>query len=517
MTLLGDSRVPGNKTGTFISINNSFSTPLYILEKPVVNIPSGRSFFLVYRSDGEAEVSLRFVSGKTVYFRIPFMAGTLMHYQFPVPRGEGISGFRIKSISGGGCSFKLTGCGLEKTGSGFSVRQIKGHQEVFLQEGMDRINASFYTFKPLSQAAEDRFHQVQISFSYSFSGKVSTLVSLDLTSGGKTVHHRVIIRPGGSHIYFYSDEEGIIPDSLRIFDAPSGFRLLKLDVKPFSRLVPVQYQPIPADLGVILGYKEASWRRNDFEIFSWSLFPDFLLLDFRDYALQSAFLKRLAFFLEKKGYAGRLFTNKELKNLHGWNAHDYRAEDLALFFNKAYETGFKLNPEEYLLADILIHNNILSKNGTRYTPVSGGFLAFTRESSPRLRYLFITHEGYHGVFFSSPRYRKAVQRVWDGLSDDEKAFWMEFLGWKGYNIKDPYLVVNEFQAYLMQQKIGKVNHYYKEYIIPKLNHYYPSKKKKMDKFLEKYPDHFILSAEAVQTAVSRIKGITAGELRCVVE
>ncbi len=517
VVLLGDKHVPENKTGTFISIKNSFSTPLYTLEHPIMNIPSGRSFFLTYRSGGEAEAELKFASGKTVYFRLPALTGVLVHYQFPVPPGEGISSFKINSTSGADRIFKLTGCGLEKTGSGFSIRQVKGKEEVFLQEGMDRINPSFYTFKSLAQAAADRFHQVQISFSYSFSGTVSSFITLELTGGGKTVQHRIIVRPGGSRIYFYSDEEGMVPDSLRISDAPSGFRLGKLEIKPFSRLVPMQYQPIPADLGVILGYKEASWRRNDFEIFSWSLFPDFLLLDFRDYALQAAFLKRMAFFLEKKGYAGRILTNEELKNLHGWNAHDYRAEDLALFFNTAAEKGFTLNPEEYLLADILVQNNILSKNGARFIPVSGGFLAFTKESSPRLRYLFITHEGYHGVFFSSPRYRQAVRKVWAGLSDDEKAFWMEFLGWKGYNIKDPYLVVNEFQAYLMQQKIENVNHYYKDYIIPKLNRHFPAKKEGMDRFLKNHPDHFILSAEAIQAAVSRIKGITAGELRCVVE
>ncbi len=494
-------------------------TPLYTLVKPVTVTSAGRSFFLVYRSGGSAEAELRFASGKSVYFRIPSMEGELLHYQFPVPRGKRIAAFRVTGTvgAGAGSGVTVTGCGLEETASGFHMRKTEGKRVVYLQEGMNRISPLYYTFTSLSRGAANRFHQAQIGFTYSYSGQVPSSLSLTLTGEGKVVHHRIIVRPGGSQLYFYSDEEGMIPEGLSVTDAPVGFHLTSLTVKPFSRYVPVSYKPIPADLGVILRYKEASWRRNDFELFSWTLFPDFLLIDFRSYALQSAFLKRLAFFLEKKGYAGRLLTNDELAPLHGWNAHDYRAEDLALFFNTAAASGFHLNPEEYLLSDILLANHVLKKIGTRFVPVSGGFLSFTQESSPRLRYLFITHEGYHGVFFSSPRYRQAVQTVWDGLSPVEQSFWREFLDWKGYNIQDPYLVVNEFQAYLMQQKLDRVNHYYKEYIIPKLDHFFPGRKGEMESFLAQYPDHFISSAEKIQAAVSRIKGITAGELRCVVE
>ncbi len=511
-------RIPRKDTGRFIHRGDSFSTPLYTLKRPVYSLSQGFSFFVVYRSSEEAEGELHFTSGKILYFTLPSALNTLIHFQVPVSMGTGIKGFRIKErVKGGTESFKLFQCGLEKTGFGFVSRKTDGRSEIVLRKGMKQLSPFSFSFGALSKAAYGRFNQVQIGFQYSFSGKVSKRVSLYLSSKGKTISHRLIVRPGGSWIYFYSDEEGMIPESLAFFNTPPSFHIVKLEIKPFSRFVPVSYKPIPADLGVILGYKKSSWRRNDFEIFSWTLFPDFLILDFRDYALQSAFLKRIAFFLEKRGYAGRLLTNEELKGLHGWNAHDYRAEDLARFFNKAEETKFSLNPEEYLLADILLKNGILVKNGGRYIPVSGGFLAFTQESSKRLRYLFITHEGYHGVFFSCPKYRQAVKNIWAALSEDEKAFWMEFLGWKGYNINDPYLVVNEFQAYLMQQNIQRVNHYYKEYIIPQLDRFFPGKKEKMDRFLKKYPDHFIKSARAVQAAVSHIKGITAGELRCVVQ
>ena len=53
------------------------------------------------------------------------------------------------------------------------------------------------------------------------------------------------------------------------------------------------------------------------------------------YEIQDAFFKRLAFFVEKAGHAGRIESLSALGGLHGYNAHDYRAEDLARFFDTA--------------------------------------------------------------------------------------------------------------------------------------------------------------------------------------
>lgn len=132
-----------------------------------------------------------------------------------------------------------------------------------------------------------------------------------------------------------------------------------------------------------------------------------------------------------------------------------------------------------------------------------------------MRYLFITHEGYHGVYFSTPGYRDAVADVWNDLSETEQNFWKTFLDWKRYNIKDEYLVVNEFQAYLMQQKVENIDGYYKDYIIPKMKSSLPAKAEELDLFLEEYPYHFVHSAEKVENALFNLCGLTSGELRCV--
>ena len=201
--------------------------------------------------------------------------------------------------------------------------------------------------------------------------------------------------------------------------------------------------------------------------------------------------------------------------MHGWNAHDYRAKDLAAFFTKAEEEDFILNPEENELKAILISNRIIKKAESAYDPVSGGILSYSMESSPRLRRLFITHEGYHGIFFSDPGFVAEVQSIWEDLDDSEKQFWYDFLAWKHYDIENPYLVVNEFMAYLMQQQLNDIESYYKDYIIPQYLIAFPDENERMNKFLLNYPNHFVDNAKKVEAAAYRLDSINAGELRCL--
>jgi len=275
--------------------------------------------------------------------------------------------------------------------------------------------------------------------------------------------------------------------------------------------------PISADMGTILRYEQQAWRRSDWELFSWNLFPSILVFDFRDYDIQAAFLKRLAFFVEKKGSAGKLLSNSVLDPLHGWNAHDYRAADLAAFYQKARAEKFPLNPEEELLRELLLERGIIKKAEGDFRPGEGGIISLARQSSSRLRYIFATHEGYHGLFFASLEYRQAVHRVWDALSDNEREFWKLFLDWKWYNTGDPYLLENEFQAYLMQQHHSYVDTYFKDYIIPRYLSLFPEYQQRADYFLEEYENHFSRSAHLIESAAQSLVGISAGDLVCLRE
>ena len=105
-------------------------------------------------------------------------------------------------------------------------------------------------------------------------------------------------------------------------------------------------KPVRTDPGLILNYSPKYWRTLDYEIFEWDRYPGIIFFDTRNYDVQDNFFRRMAYFVEKAGYKGRLLTNGELKGKHGYNAHDYSSQSMANFFNKATELGFELNDEE---------------------------------------------------------------------------------------------------------------------------------------------------------------------------
>jgi hypothetical protein len=429
-----------------------------------------------------------------------------------------INSFRVRSTGNkDNNNFRILSSGIEESIYGLSILNVNGSSETVIKQGLEISDSNTYFFKELSQEADKRFSQVKISIDYEYldEGKEAGKYELVLFSDNHKKSFGLNPRRGGADIHFYSNSLGFIPTGFRSENTDSGIIIKKIDISPFSTMVPGDYSPVTADIGTMLSYSKSAWRRSDFEIFSWNLFPDILILDFRDYAIQSASLKRLSFFVEKAGFAGKLLNNETLSSLHGWNAHDYRAEDLAAFFSKAEDDNFNLNPEEYQIKDILLSNKIILKTENGYDHFSGGLLSYSMESSPRLRRLFLNHEGYHGIFFSDLEFAAEVQIIWDNLEDPEKQFWYDFLAWKRYEIDNPYLVVNEFMAYLMQQSIENIESYYKDYIISKYIIALPEEEEKMNEFLVNYPNHFLENAKKVEEAAYRLDTITAGELRCL--
>ncbi len=274
------------------------------------------------------------------------------------------------------------------------------------------------------------------------------------------------------------------------------------------------YSAIKADFNSMLDYSIEKWRTANYELFSWSVFPEFLLIDTIDYRFQNAMFKRLAFFVEKPGAAGKLLTDSEMEKLHGWNAHDYRAEDLCRFFNLAEETGFNLSEEEEILKMLLLENKIIrnDQGGKEYLPSGGGILSISRESNPFLRKVFISHEGYHGVFFSSKEFREKCGLIWNKTPEDVKTFWKFFLAHKHYDISNSYLVINEFMAYNLQQTPDKGRDYFFEYIIPALYDNYPSRKDFLDNINENYREEFYEISTDIAAALYETTGLPPGKL-----
>ncbi len=87
-------------------------------------------------------------------------------------------------------------------------------------------------------------------------------------------------------------------------------------VLPFLALVgasqPGIASPATVPLRTVLGSSPARWEDPSYGLFRWDRFPSILVMDTRDFAFQDRMFSRLAFFLEKRGFRGRLLSDAEL-------------------------------------------------------------------------------------------------------------------------------------------------------------------------------------------------------------
>jgi len=350
-------------------------------------------------------------------------------------------------------------------------------------------------------------------------GPRRALIRLRLLSGSQAVSFVHTALQGRQSLYLYHGMVPFVPDRLEIEALGGGavrlqsFEIARLPESAQAEGAPSDPPPppLPADPGGVLLYDPAAWRSPLYELFAWSRFADILIMDTASYSMQSRFFKRLAFFVEKDGYRGDLVSNEEFAALHGFNAHDYRAEDLARFFQAAREQLFDLNPEEELLKRILLDNGIIRDEGV-ITPGRGGILSISRSSSPLLRRHLLSHECCHGLFFSLPEFREASFAAWERLSETEKRFWRLFFRWVGYDTSDPYLTVNEYQAYLFQQPRYGVRYYFAVLTASRLIAAYPDQASWLREFLGEDPESFTRSFDELEPSLLRIAGLEGGRV-----
>jgi hypothetical protein len=219
-------------------------------------------------------------------------------------------------------------------------------------------------------------------------------------------------------------------------------------------------EPAAASLDSILSRADAVQGAGPFEFYRWDRFPTIIVFIVTELATQDRMFSRLAFFLEKRGFRGRLLSNEALAGRRGWNAHDYGCEGLASFFDVAAERGFRLNPEELLVEQIALREALLRERQGRILPGEGGIISICRSSPAIERRILLAHESYHGLFFASEEYRDFCFGLWDSAPETMRRFWSALLDALGYDSADRYLAVNECQAYLMQQPLHHVEAYF---------------------------------------------------------
>ena len=273
---------------------------------------------------------------------------------------------------------------------------------------------------------------------------------------------------GESDSELLSDEE-VEPELLTATDMPQD-RDEPLDMAAMVCGVTIEYatpslmSPITADPGVILDWPQTQWRQPSYELFAWEQFPSVLIFHFADYPVQDSYFKRLSFFAEKKGFAGKLLPDNMLTSLHGFNAHDYRAETLAAFFQKAEAEHFSLSKAELHLRKILFHHGLIVRTETGIEAGTGAIVSISRQASPELRYRFMTHECLHGIYFMEERFRNTVTETFRQTDPRAVLFlrrYFEVDQSLQYNTDDEYLMQNEFMAYILQQDSGFIQEYYK--------------------------------------------------------
>jgi len=531
--LLADKKLPVGTEGSFLQSKTGLPrTALFTLKKAQPVTDANRSFSLRYIGNGKSLELHVFVqtSDKSnraqVTASLPVTAGpTPLTFLLPLPPNLEVTGFEVTSADASS-QVKITEAGLvpDYPGVKFSSTGLVIRDGVGLKETRNGTEVT-YELSFTKLLAHVGNNQAQLTAAYTYPGPNRNSVLFTVRGGGSSREFRLYPQDGTHKIYFYTASVGFTPEQVTVTTSNPDFTLNSVEDRPFveSGGSPSvagtiiggpggKAAPIPANFGTIITYDPARWRNPDYEVFSWSLVPSVLVFDFRTLGVQARFLKRLAFFVEKPNYAGKLWPNFVINPLHGWNAHDYRPKDLAAFFTDAQEQHFPLNPEEVGLQDILVANGIIVRDGNGFSPGTGAIIGISHEGPYWLRYLLLTHEGYHGIYFTHPDYRNSVHEVWNALPAQQQEFWKIFLGVRGYDAKDDYLVINEFQAYLMQQRLSDINHYYLGLGLSGLESNPAFKKAGLGAYVKAHPDMFTAAAAKIQQGVHAAAGVYGGEL-----
>ena len=268
-----------------------------------------------------------------------------------------------------------------------------------------------------------------------------------------------------------------------------------LDTDDYASGIPVEMysgsgsvHPVSAEPRSLLTGAVSEWRQGDYEVYLWEVLPDILFFDTLNYRVQSLFFKRIAFFVEKQDFRGKVLSWDRVNNQHGYNAHNYGASDLADFFTKAAPES--LSPQERMLRDICVRNGIILETSRGYIALGGGILSISRESTLEHRKYLLTHEFFHGVYYSLSRYRYEAEEIWRSLPLSEKRLWTLFLSSRGYDVSGTELVINEFQAYLVQLPSVLWSSFQNKQFIPNIVTTFPGYNDFVVDFFKEHPEAF---------------------------
>ena len=393
--LFAEPRDTSDSGNDLISLDGKLSTPFYHLEQGLQINDRGRSFFVLYTADCPLTLRLK-INDEYLLADLPNIRGRQVEFRYPLGRNALFQGFQLESDSPEG-SLKIIGSGVEDSyaGADFSGNPALVGHGVKILSNEEAVQTEVQMYSAIPGYSEPDILQLGLRT------ETPDPIVLYLKDGDNEPRKIELRRPERyGQLSLYVSSLGFFPESITIEGSATSIETFGFYHTPSGG------EPISMDFASILRYPIDKWRKSEYELFRWSVDPKVLVFDFIDYSTQAAFFKRLAFFVEKDGYQGRLLSNQELQKLHGWNAHDYRMEDIARFYNQVEESDLILNPEELEFKEILISEGVLSRdeNGS-YHFINGAVISVSRESMDYLRRLFLTHEGFHGIFFTDPGFQ----------------------------------------------------------------------------------------------------------------
>jgi hypothetical protein len=174
---------------------------------------------------------------------------------------------------------------------------------------------------------------------------------------------------------------------------------------------------------------------------------------------------------EKKGTVVTHGNFSFLTALYRAGGHDLRSEDLKKFYQEVEvlcftDKTFCLSEQEREFFKEVVSPLFRQKKDFV-------ILAYAIQSEVTYQQV-VTHEIMHAQYFLQPAYREICDKFWEeSVSEEDKATIKSLLS-KTYNVEDPLLLRNEFQAYLLMGGgehllLGKMVPKYRDNLIEKLN------------------------------------------------
>ncbi len=252
---------------------------------------------------------------------------------------------------------------------------------------------------------------------------------------------------------------------LLVLAIAGGALLWRGRIPPPALLAPPPASPVPAPApaaSILPLRSEAeilAGRADTLTAMWFSANARILVLDFPTLTAQGQAFNRMAAFLEKLGLPrDRVLSDAEMVEAIRadkstvetyYYGHDYRAVDVARFYQAVDRQGMALAPDELSLR-VLLEREGLLKPGANAAVIS-----IPREGSDPFvdasgRASLLRHELSHGEYFTNPEYAAFSRRFWnEEMNESDRQAFRAFLQRQDYDPANEDLIVNETQAHLM--------------------------------------------------------------------